>query len=618
MLIRARRLPLLVCLFFVIAVQNAAPRAQPAGTTAQKPSSLPASARKSAKKRPPFRWVNPLPDGKYPGVTHQTFTSPSMKRDVGYCIYLPPGYADRDQADRRYPVVYYLHGGRPGNETKSVGLTETMHQAIVGGLVPPMIYVFVNGGAVSHYNYPARDSLGEDVFVRELIPHIDGKYRTVPRREGRGIEGFSQGGRGTTRIMFKHPHLFCSAAPGGAGHATEKRISEQGGRESAQLKFAEGDNTYDLARRYAKHPHPPLKILVHVGTQGFNYENNLAYMRFLDSLEIAYQKLIVPGVPHSARKIYQKRGLDIMRFHAENFRYAGPFVPPPSARSGGKKRAPLPADVRVLRDVEYARVGNRSLKLDLYLPAANDVPPPLIVWFHGGAWKAGSKSKCGIAWMTGHGFAVASVDYRLSGEAVFPALVHDCKAAVRWLRAHAVDYGFSGDRIGVAGSSAGGHLAALVGLSADVVELEGDVGEDAGVSSRVQAVMDLYGMTDLYYNATVESARCDQPDCPLFQLLGGRPSQHLDLARQASPVRHVTADDPPVLVLHGTADPSLVRPFQGRFLVDACRRAGVTAAIHLIDGAGHGGPQFSDAARRPLIADWFGRHLKTGRGATGR
>ncbi|MEO1999158.1 MAG: prolyl oligopeptidase family serine peptidase, partial [Planctomycetaceae bacterium] len=119
-----------------------------------------------------------------------------------------------------------------------------------------------------------------------------------------------------------------------------------------------------------------------------------------------------------------------------------------------------------------------------------------------------------------------------------------------------------------------------------------------------------YGMTDLFYNATVEAERCDRPDCPLFQLLGGPPSRRLDLARQASPVQHVTADDPPVLVLHGTADHSLVRPFQGRFLVDACQRAGVTAAIHLIAGAAHGGPEFADPPRQRLIVDWFDRHLK--------
>lgn len=274
--------------------------------------------------RPAFRWVNPLPRGDWPaGLKHSTFRSPSMQVDVGYCIYLPPGYEAPDQANRRYPTVYYLHGGRPGSETRSIRLTPVIDAAMRRGDVPPAIYVFVNGGEVSHYNYPPKNSLGEDVFVKELIPHIDRTYRTIATRAGRGLEGFSQGGRGTTRIMFRHPELFCSAAPGGAGYATEKRISEENGRESDALVFAPGYNTWDLARRYARDPAPPLNILIHVGTKGFNYQNNLEFMAFLDSLKIPYEKLIVPDAPHSARVIYEKNGLDLMRFHARNFAAAG-------------------------------------------------------------------------------------------------------------------------------------------------------------------------------------------------------------------------------------------------------------------------------------------------------
>ncbi len=272
-----------------------------------------------------FRWVNPLKQ-ELPGVTHATFRSPSMKLDVGYCIYLPPGYADASNAKLRYPVVYYLHGGRPGSETKSVKLASEIHRHIKAKSVPAMIYVFVNGGPVSHYNLPERENaMGEDVFVKELIPHIDATYRTVAKREGRGLEGFSQGGRGTARIMFKHPTLFVSAAPGGGGYATEKRISEENGKENDSLIFAKGDNTWDLARNYAKRKTPDLRlrILIHVGTKGFNYENNLEYMKFLESLEIGFHRLIVPDVPHSAMKIYEKNGLDIMKFHADTFRRGG-------------------------------------------------------------------------------------------------------------------------------------------------------------------------------------------------------------------------------------------------------------------------------------------------------
>jgi endo-1,4-beta-xylanase len=272
------------------------------------------------KVRPPFKWVNKLPANAPKEVRHATFRSPSMGVEVGYCIYLPAQYAANKK--KRFPVVYYLHGGRPGSEIKSIKLAPWIHEVMKAGKVAPALYVFVNGGPVSHYNMGKKGQMGEDVFIKELIPHVDATYRTIPRREGRAIEGFSQGGRGTARIMFRHPHLFVSAAPGGGGHATEKRISEEGGRESDKLIFAEGYNTWDLARKYARNPKPKLNILVHVGSKGFNYQNNLEWMEHLKQLKIPFEHLIIPDAPHSATKIYEKKGLEIMRFHAANFKKA--------------------------------------------------------------------------------------------------------------------------------------------------------------------------------------------------------------------------------------------------------------------------------------------------------
>lgn len=283
-------------------------------------NSLAAQNNKPKKKKiiPPFKWVNTLPENrKVPGLEHSTFKSSSMGIDVGYCIYLPPQY--KTEESKKFPVVYYLHGGRPGSEIKSVRMASYIHKAMSKNEVKPMIYVFVNGGPVSHYNYPQKENgLGEDIFIKELIPHIDSKYRTVADKKGRGLEGFSQGGRGTARIMFKHPHLFYSCSPGGGGFATEKHISESGGRESEKLIFAEGYNAYDLARAFKKKDDQNIKILFHVGTKGFNYQNNLEYMKFMDSLEISYGKVIVDGAEHSSAQIYDKKGLEIMKFHSEN------------------------------------------------------------------------------------------------------------------------------------------------------------------------------------------------------------------------------------------------------------------------------------------------------------
>ncbi len=279
------------------------------------------TAKPKAKKTSAFSWVNPLTPDKYPGLRHATFDSAKHDTKIGYCIYLPPGYDDAKNAEKRYPVVYYLHGGRPGSETKTAALATTMDQHIRSGAVPPAIYVFPNGGHVSHYNYPQLKSWGETAFFDELLPHIDATYRTIAKRQGRAVEGFSQGGRGTARYMFKHPELFCSCAPMGGGHQNEKRVQENNGDEGA-YQFEPGNNTWDLASRYAAKPQPPLNILVVVGDKDMNYQANLDWMAHLKSLEIPYQQIILPNVPHSSRLVYEQAGLKIMQFHADNFRRA--------------------------------------------------------------------------------------------------------------------------------------------------------------------------------------------------------------------------------------------------------------------------------------------------------
>lgn len=280
-----------------------------------------AATTQDAKKEVPFKWVNPFPKDKYPGLRHGTFNSDSNNVDVGYCIYLPPGYDDAENKARRYPVVYWLHGGRPGGETKGISIMPQIHEAIKEAKVPPMIYVFPNGGAVSHYDYPKLKSLGETAFIKELIPHIDKTYRTIASREGRAVEGFSQGGRGTARYMFKYPELFCAAAPMGGGHQHEKRISENNGDEG-MYQFEPKNNTYDLANKFAAESKSTLRILVVVGDNDMNYQANLDWMEHLRSLKIPFEQRIVKGAPHNAAIIYNRAGIEIMKFHADNFKTA--------------------------------------------------------------------------------------------------------------------------------------------------------------------------------------------------------------------------------------------------------------------------------------------------------
>jgi len=151
-----------------------------------------------------------------------------------------------DAADKttRYPVFYYLHGGRPGGESKNVTLTDQIHQHIESGAIQPTNYVFPNGGPLSWYDTADKENgLGETTFVKELLPHIDATYQTIGRREGLAIEGFSQGGRGTTRIAFKFPERFVSAAPGGSGYESEMRIRDNAGKESEHLTIVPATKT---------------------------------------------------------------------------------------------------------------------------------------------------------------------------------------------------------------------------------------------------------------------------------------------------------------------------------------------------------------------------------------
>ena len=218
-----------------------------------------------------FNWVSPgsekLVSSLSNKLRHRTYHSQSMGIKVGYYVYLPPGYYKPENSDRRYPVVYNLHGGRPGGEYKMVHIHRFVDDAIRDGKIEPVIYVFPNGGPMSWYNYPQfENGRGEDVFVKETIAHIDKQFRTIARREGRALQGYSQGGRGTTRIMFKYPELFGSVAPGGSGYATEKIIQENNGVESEFVKFTPGYNTWDLAKRYADRENAPvLQILIWVG-----------------------------------------------------------------------------------------------------------------------------------------------------------------------------------------------------------------------------------------------------------------------------------------------------------------------------------------------------------------
>lgn len=256
--------------------------------------------------------------------------------------------------------------------------------------------------------------------------------------------------------------------------------------------------------------------------------------------------------------------------------------------SGGTAIANEPT----FRDIEYASVGPHRLRLDLYLPEDRSRPVPLVVWVHGGAWRAGSKDDVPVQRWLHHGLAIASVEYRLSTQARFPAQIHDIKAAIRWARTNAQQYQIDPDHVIVAGSSAGGHLAALVGVSNGLESLEGDVGEFRTTSSDVQAIVSFYGASNLQTILSQSTAHGLSVRVPALKLLlGGLPDEFPELAKMASPVAHVDAADPPLWLIHGDADPQM--PIEQSYELQRgydARKLDVD--FEIVSGGKHGGEGF--------------------------
>ncbi len=261
----------------------------------------------------------------------------------------------------------------------------------------------------------------------------------------------------------------------------------------------------------------------------------------------------------------------------------------------------LPPGVELLRDVEFGKGGERPLKLNLVRPKVPPADPmPVVVWIHGGAWLGGNRDG-GIgsaAQWAQKGYLGVSIEYRLSSEATFPAQIEDCKCAIRFLRAKAKEYHIDPDRIGVAGHSAGGHLAALLGTSADLPELEGKGGWPE-FSSAVQAVCDISGPAsfDGWGNKTHGAVQ---------KLLGGTVSEKPELAALASPATHAKKSSPPFLIIHGDKD-DVVPIRQGQAMHAALEKAGGNSTLMVIEGGSHHpyGPKTSAA-----IHAFFDKYLK--------
>jgi acetyl esterase/lipase len=258
----------------------------------------------------------------------------------------------------------------------------------------------------------------------------------------------------------------------------------------------------------------------------------------------------------------------------------------------------VPPGVQVLRDLEYVHGGHERNRLDLYLPEKTARPLSVILWVHGGGWVGGNKSNGPAFRFAAKGYAVASMNYRFSQHAIFPAQIHDCKAAVRWLRANANKYGLDAAHIGAWGSSAGGHLVALLGTTAGIQELEGPGGNE-DQSSRVQAVVDWFGPTD-FLTVGAKDTRT--------KLIGGDPQANKEKAAKASPITYVSKDAAPFLIMHGDQDKT-VPITQSEMFAQALKQAGADATFVIVKGGKHGGALFTNAESLKQIEDFFRKHL---------
>lgn len=283
---------------------------------------------------------------------------------------------------------------------------------------------------------------------------------------------------------------------------------------------------------------------------------------------------------------------------------------------GQAKKAQLPPGIKMEKDISYIPEGDEAQRLDLYLPEKEaEKPLPLIVHIHGGGWMGGNKFPCPVALMVLKGYAVASVEYRFSQKAKFPAQIQDCQAALRWLRAHAKQYHFDNDHVGVVGGSAGGHLSALVGTAGGKNAFP-KIGGNEEESDRVQAVCDIFGPTD--FSTVVQQAAEDKnvknifefntPKDPYSSLIGTKLDDKAK-TEAVSPVHYVSKDNPPILILHGTHD-TLVPYAQSEEFAAALKEQGVEVWLQKLPGSGHGNGGFGKPGIIKLMQDFFDKHLQ--------
>ena len=263
-----------------------------------------------------------------PGLRHQTFESRFMKTAVGYNVILPPSY-EREKA-RRFPVVYWLHGGG-GNESSSLFTAKNWRDLYGKGDagIDEVILVYPNGFRSGYMDHADGTTMVESMIIKELIPRIDATLRTIAKREGRAVHGFSMGSSGALRFAIKYPHLFCSAAAGGGGAIDLEKTQDswildilQRNLNSEPARIREHNTYHFLELHHARLRKLGTRFLLICGDADKWMKSAEVFHADLRAREISSRLVSVPGIGHNVRKVYELRGAEAARFQDAAFKAA--------------------------------------------------------------------------------------------------------------------------------------------------------------------------------------------------------------------------------------------------------------------------------------------------------
>ena len=515
-------------------------------------------------------WVEPLITVTG-SVKYGTFHSTVLNCLVSYQIYLPPAYGEKPE--KQFPVLYKLGGGNGNYGRWVVNESRDLDLAIRSGNIPEMLFV-----SVTRFDYRwsrRKKKRFEKMFIHDLMPHIESRYRTIKRGDARAIYGICAGAEFALRIAFENPGLFSavqtSLMPYSAWHSKKDH--------HRTAKYILQKNLQRIKDSLSLH-------LVATKSDMF-YNEMLDVDHELNSYGVNHQFILLEGVQHGETPNELLRLSDQFYINAVD-------------KFSSYNRASNRKENKVYRDLIFSNEDGSDLKLDLYLPLSDNSSSsyPVVVWIHGSDWRGelwceGSRQPCPAAYLSDHGYAVASIEYRFTKIEPFPAQFKDGIAALQWIQNNAKNYQLDSERVGLWGASGGAHLAALLGTTSGRGAIEYN-GYKMVQSVKVKAVVDCFGPVDFTKWDAMHKSEChenrifqDLDNSPLAMSLGGLPSEKIDLAKLLNPITYISDKTPPFLILHGAED-SVVPMGHSGLLHQALIKAGVNSNLKITNDAGHG------------------------------